>query len=154
MEELVSGVVVRLSRSVAAHYPKRCTQANPTDFECSTREKKIAESEGRPARLSVFDCMRTSVAEVRRRNPQLSSRLAFGLGVVEVRDLRTPNANENLKVVRDPIDGDDSHCGIVGAHRPKGGDRRAYLKLRVRLARLTYPVNENCEQIVAHYQPK
>lgn len=144
-EELLSGVVVRFSRGRAS-YPENAEKADESDFEFNNKERAVARERNEPAKLSVFDCVRATVAKVRLRYPQLSSRRGFGLEVATVRKVRIPGGNDTLKVVRDPLKDDASHCGIVGLERPSGVQRREFKFLRSKLADSSFAVDEECHR--------
>jgi hypothetical protein len=142
MEELEQGIVFRLA-SVKDTFPPDSDKLHVGHLELSERDK-----EEKPPRLSVFDCLKTSVAEAREIRSVPGDSLAFGLRVEDIRAARVAGVDP-LRVVRDPLKppqsempGASGHCGILGLDRKPGQSKQLFREIRVLLADMSFRYNE------------
>lgn len=143
MEELLDGLVFRLA-AIKHDFPPDSPALRFWHFELSENDRARAERTGLPARLSVFDSERTTVAQARAIWGVEKESAAFGFRVPEIRAVHVSGL-EPLRVVRDPLDsplaempGAEGHCGIEGLARRPGEPKALYRELRVRLADLSF----------------
>jgi hypothetical protein len=111
MEELRDGVVFRLA-TVKQDFPPDSPSLRFWHFELSQKDRDHAARTGKPPRLSVFDTVRTTVAQARAIRGVEKEAAAFG----------------------------HRHCGIEGLARRPGEPKALVRELRVRLADLSFPL--------------
>lgn len=96
-------------------------------FDPTSRDKNDAATRGTAVRLTVWDLASTEFQEAKVVWRHVGDSVAYGLGVVDVLNLRELCKRPRLRVVRDPEGGGGhaGHCGFEGLDHLPGEDRKS-----------------------------
>jgi hypothetical protein len=151
MEELSAGFVFRLA-TVKDEFPATSHQLHVGLIQIEDEEEARAARLERDPMISVWDCARTTIAQVRHIRGSVTETVAFSFDVGRIRSIRVvlPGITKLLRVFRDPLDppgsdlpGASGHCGISGLYRRSGEEKKPFKQARQELASISQPYSDS-----------
>jgi hypothetical protein len=151
MEELTAGFVFRLV-TVKDEFPATSRQLHVGHIQIEDEEEARAARLERDPMFSVWDCEKTSIAQVRHIRGSVAETAAFSFDVGRIRFIRVvlPITTKLLRVFRDPLDppgsglpGASGHCGISGLYRRSGEEKEPFKRARQALASISQPYSDS-----------
>jgi hypothetical protein len=151
MEELTAGLVFRLA-TVNDEFPATSRQLHVGHIQIEDEEVARAVRLERAPMFSVWDCEKTTIAQVRHIRGSVAETAAFSFDVERIRSIRVvfPEITELLRVFRDPLDppgsdlpGASGHCGISGLYRRSGEEKKPFKQARQELASISQPYSDS-----------
>jgi hypothetical protein len=150
-QELIAGLIFRLA-NINYNFPANSPHIHIGHLQIEDEEVARAEQLRRDPMISVWDCERTTIAQVRQIRDSVAEAVAFSFDVGLIRTIRVvlPTITRLLRVFRDPLDppvselpGASGHCGISGLHRNSGEEKKPYKKARQELASISQPYSNS-----------
>ncbi|MGO9059199.1 MAG: hypothetical protein ACLQU2_17695 [Candidatus Binataceae bacterium] len=116
-------------------------------FEPSSGDKEDARLRNTNVRLTAWDLAISSFQQAKIIWGRRGRVVVYGLGVVDVLQLRDFCKRERLRIVRDPLpesagDGHKGHCGFEGLDRQEGENRLIWRTLLDGLAQRCFELGQ------------
>jgi hypothetical protein len=111
-------------------------------FDPTQRDKDDASARGTAVRLTVWDLALTEFKDANAIWGHSGDSVIYGLGAVDVWELREQCKRERLRIVRDPEGGSShpGHCGFEGLDHLPGENRRSRKTLLDEIAQRCFEI--------------